>query len=92
MYLDCEENLLAIVNLNVNQMYEYLLYHKNQHMILDTCGTECLTVDLGLGSDTSDTTRTLDIRVIFFMFLYMSFTTYYTWYKEPILIYYNHFF
>ena len=32
-------------------------------MILDTCGSECLTVDLGIGSTLTDTTRTLDIRV-----------------------------
>ena len=32
-------------------------------MILDTCGSECLTVDLGIGSTITDTTRTLDIRV-----------------------------
>ena len=76
MYLDCEKKVFAFINLNVNQMYEYFLYHKNQHMILDTCGTECLTVDLGLGSDTSDTARTLDIRVIFFMLLYILFTSY----------------
>jgi len=36
----------------------------NQHMILDTCGTECLTVHLGIGTTTSSATRELDIRVI----------------------------
>ena len=86
MYLDCEENLLAVINVNVNQMYEYLLCHKNQHMILDTCGTECLTVDLGLGSDTSDTARTLDIRVIFSCF-HLCYLLPTLCYQETILIY-----
>jgi len=34
----------------------------NQHMILEACGSECLTVHLGIGA-TSTTTRALDIRV-----------------------------
>ena len=65
-------------------MYEYFLYRKNQHMILDTCGTECLTVDLGLGSDTSDTARTLDIRVMFSCFCINHLLPT----LKPILIYY----
>jgi len=36
----------------------------NQHMILDVADQECLTVDLGIGTTTSSTTRELDIRII----------------------------
>lgn len=86
IYSDFDEKI-AIINVNVNQINDYFLYHKNQHMILDTCGTECLTVDLGIGSDISDTARTLDILVIFsclrICYLLPSI-------KEPILIYYVH--
>ena len=35
-------------------------------MIIDTCGTECLTVDFAIGTDTT-TARTLDIRVMILM-------------------------
>ena len=35
-------------------------------MIIDTCGTECLTVDFAIGTDTT-TARTLNIRVMILM-------------------------
>lgn len=35
----------------------------NQHMIIDACGSECLTVDVGIGG-TSTSTRKFDIRVM----------------------------
>jgi len=36
----------------------------NQHMIMDVSDNECLTVDLGIGTTTTSTTRELDIRII----------------------------
>jgi len=36
----------------------------NQHMILDVSDNECLTVDLGIGTTTTSTTRELDIRIM----------------------------
>jgi len=36
----------------------------NQHMIMDVSDNECLTVDLGIGTTTTSTTRELDIRIM----------------------------
>ena len=40
-------------------------------MIIDACGTDCLTVDFAIGTDTT-TARTLDIRVSILMNYYHS--------------------
>jgi len=36
----------------------------NQHMIMDVADNECLTVDLGIGTTTTSSTRELDIRIM----------------------------
>jgi len=36
----------------------------NQHMIMDVSDNECLTVDLGIGTTITSTTRELDIRIM----------------------------
>lgn len=37
--------------------------NENQHMILEACGSECLSVNTGIGSGSSSVTRALDIKV-----------------------------
>lgn len=58
----CHEDTFQIVSPSGRSSPLICGENANQHMILEACGSECLTVRMGI-SDSTSTSRALDIRV-----------------------------